>query len=409
MVSERGVSFEVGQLFYRPSSRVIRDLGVLSLAVLASQRVHDGRARTLRVLDSMSGTGVRALRYSSEVANVFVHANDLQVNYPGAHPLRENLAAACEANVATVTGQSAVDLYLRSKLDDSRFDLVDCDAFGTGQPHTGDAWRAVKRGGLLYLCASDSMTTAGLNPGKAATGFAAVAARHMPACNEQAVRLLMGSAFREAAARGLHAEPIFGYFHAQSSTIRAMLRLRATKAPTPTVVERKLQYVARCRECGELWRVPVAELARAEELRLCEHHGKRFTLSGPLWVAPMHDAGFVCAMLREAEARSWSEAEQLLRTMAQEAEAERHGAMLFLHDGELQRALALEQLQQPPLETMIEMLRADGHGASRSHMRAKALKTSASLGELVRVVSGQCSDESRAPNAASGDTTCSSS
>ena len=34
------------------------------------------------------------------------------------------------------------------------------------------------------------------------------------------------------------------------------------------------------------------------------------------------------------------------------------------------------------------MHRAGGHGASRSHMLSKALKTSASLEEVVRIVSG---------------------
>ena len=124
-----------------------------------------------RVLDAMSGTGVRALRYAHE-AGASVHANDL---LRGDHPLCANLAALEAAGRCRVTAESAVDLYLRARLENDRYDLVDCDAFGTGQPHAAEAWWAVRRGGLLYLCATDSCTTCGHNPHQAAAGYAAVA------------------------------------------------------------------------------------------------------------------------------------------------------------------------------------------------------------------------------------------
>ena len=75
LVCERSATFRRGNLFYRESSRLIRDLGVLTLAVLASE---SEPMEPLRVLDAMSGTGVRALRYSHEVnRTMHVHANEL--------------------------------------------------------------------------------------------------------------------------------------------------------------------------------------------------------------------------------------------------------------------------------------------------------------------------------------------
>ena len=77
----------------------------------------------------------------------------------------------------------------------------------------------------------------GNNPGKASVGYAAVAAKALPSCNEASVRLLLGSAYREAAARGLRAEPVFGFFHRASSTTRVMMRLAQTRPPQPSQVE----------------------------------------------------------------------------------------------------------------------------------------------------------------------------
>ena len=85
------------------------------------------------VLDAMSGTGVRSLRYVHEVSSsvVHVHSNEL---CQGEHPLADNVASICDDGRCTLTQEDAVALYFRSKLSGDRYDMVDADAFGTGQP-----------------------------------------------------------------------------------------------------------------------------------------------------------------------------------------------------------------------------------------------------------------------------------
>ena len=66
LCSEGQAHFHVGQAFYRVQSRMGRDLAVLAAAV-------DRRERgVLRVLDAMSGCGVRSLRYALEARADFV-------------------------------------------------------------------------------------------------------------------------------------------------------------------------------------------------------------------------------------------------------------------------------------------------------------------------------------------------
>ena len=75
LITESSVQFRLRaaptgpSLFYRPASRLIRDLGVLALAVLGVPGP--------RVLDAMSGSGVRTLRYVLEGRASFVLANEL--------------------------------------------------------------------------------------------------------------------------------------------------------------------------------------------------------------------------------------------------------------------------------------------------------------------------------------------
>ena len=399
VTTERSASFSVGDLFYRPNSRLIRDLGVLALTVLGTAKsppASSSEAPALQVLDAMSGTGVRALRYVRESpAAVHVHANELMF---GDHPLVDNMAPLVAEGRATVTACDAVDLYLRSRLSGERFDMVDADAFGTGMPHTAEAWWAVKEGGLLYLCATDSCTTCGHNAHKATAGYAAVA-HALPAANEQGLRLLLGAAFREAAARHLHAVPVFSYFHRPSSSFRVMLKLHRPKRP-PARAYDSLCHVARCTACGQQWRVPSTELGEAAARRPCAHlHEAGHTLMGPMWVGPMHDAEYVQRMAEEAERRgeAWDDAAALLRTMASEAEADAAaGAVLHYHLGEVQRYLQAEAgLEQPPLAELVELLRAAGFGASPSHTERKAIKTSATLEQLKEVVQQRAQQEQR--------------
>ena len=389
MIQERGVSFRLQEasgaaLFYRPASRLIRDLGVLALAALAKGGQNGGAPR---VLDAMCGSGVRTLRYSLQANASFVHANERMF---GDHPLHANVAELVAAGRARVTNEDAVDLYLRARLTRELYDLVDCDAFGTGQPHTAEAWWACRTGGLVYLCATDSLTTSGQNPHQAVAGYAAVAHK-FPACNEAGLRLLVGASVREAAARHLRASPVFSYFHRPSSSFRVMMRLDSAKRPPPSAFD-NLAHVARCPRCGELWRVPSRQLGEAAGLAPSGHgcdHGATPTIMGPMWVGSLHDASFVSAMRDDAAQREWGDTHALLETFLAECAAEEQGALLFYHLGEVQRALADAGLQQPPLAQLLPLLRSAGYGAAQSHTETKSLKTSASLVEVVRVVAAE--------------------
>jgi tRNA (guanine26-N2/guanine27-N2)-dimethyltransferase len=55
---EGKATFTLGSAFYRPQSAIARDLAVLAAAVYRQ------RHGQLRVLDAMTGCGVRPLRYS---------------------------------------------------------------------------------------------------------------------------------------------------------------------------------------------------------------------------------------------------------------------------------------------------------------------------------------------------------
>lgn len=218
----------------------------------------------------------------------------------------------------------------------------------------------------------------------------------------------LGTAYREAAARSLRAEPVFGFFHRPSSTTRVMMRLAQSKPPSPREVESNYRHVARCSACGELWDVAPMLLGAAStqeagcrckcvdqphkaksRAHSTQGDGSPVVLGGPMWTGPMHDADFVKDMRVLADERGWTDVTTLLATFEAEAQADAKGALLFYHLGEVQTALAHHGMQQPPLEELLPVIRRAGFSACRSHVEPKALKTSASLSQIVELVKQQ--------------------
>jgi tRNA (guanine26-N2/guanine27-N2)-dimethyltransferase len=99
-------------------------------------------------------------------------------------------------------------LLLRCRLEGRRFDLIDSDSFGAAAHCVGAALDAARFGGLLCLTHTAGTLAGGRDPSAAL----ALYCQHLapvPHANEQGLRLLIGLAWREAAARRLRFVPMW--------------------------------------------------------------------------------------------------------------------------------------------------------------------------------------------------------
>jgi tRNA G26 N,N-dimethylase Trm1 len=214
---EGKAKFKVGNAFYRPKSRVARDLGVLAAAIY---RFDTG---SLQVLDAMAGCGVCSLRYWKESLADWVWANEGNPEHSSI--LHQNLEEAIAASCCQIThldaNQVFFDCYNRSNF----YDLVDIDGFGSPAPFYSTSLWAVKIGGLLYLTSTDGRTATGHSPKTSLSVYGAYARAH-PAAHEQGLRLLIGAVQQQAAAKRLGIEPVFStfpdlpFFHRRQQTQR---------------------------------------------------------------------------------------------------------------------------------------------------------------------------------------------
>lgn len=88
LLTERGMPFNVAGSFFRAQSSQGRDLALLAAAL------NRRRSGSLRVLDVMSGSGMRAARFLHHASADHVTANDINPNTP----LEENLSRVADAS-----------------------------------------------------------------------------------------------------------------------------------------------------------------------------------------------------------------------------------------------------------------------------------------------------------------------
>lgn len=350
--------------FYRPHSRVGRDLAILAAAIYRRQRGE------LRVLDAMTGCGIRPLRYQLEAGADWVWANE------GNPELKDllaiNLSAGMRSRSYRITHQDANQIFFACYQQRDFYDLVDIDCFGGGAPYLSTGLWATRIGGLLYITSTDTRTTSGHNPDHSVQIYGAYARSH-PSVHEQGLRLLIGSTLQQAASRGMEVRPIFSLFNGHVH--RVMLRVGIGGA-WPSQAYGFLGY---CHPCGNYRVLSWRQLGHAT----CQNTVSSPyvspippSISGPLWLGELHDTSMLAEMAALASLWGWHKRVKLLEIMQAEAdmppyyyplpELGRHG-----------------QMDIPKRDQLIMALRDRGFRASRTHLDAQALKTDATMTECI--------------------------
>lgn len=346
--------FEVGPAFFRLSSRPARDLGVLAAAVYKHQM------NRLQMLDVMTGCGVRSQRYSLESNADWVWVND-------ANPEMASVLAGNMSQLPTdryqITYQSADELFHTCYQQNRTFDFIDLDSFGLPTVYLPGCLRIIDLGGLLYITGTDSRTLAGHNPEHSQRLLGAWARSH-PAAHEQGLRLLLGLCWQQAQPLGLDIQPIFSYF--QGQVYRVLVQVTRLKD------QNNMGFLGYCHHCGHYQAVAWTQLSRT----VCPLQGLPLTLSGPMWLGPLHSPDWLRQMQALAQTWAWSKQVQLLQIMTQETEMPPY----FFSVADLGRR---GKMDIPKRDLVISYLQEQGYKASVTHLDSQALKTNATFQECL--------------------------
>lgn len=357
--------------FFRESSRMGRDLAIL--AAIAHKRTH----HSLRILDAMTGSGIRPIRYALEANADFIWANE--GNWELHNLLQSNLSKHLDANRYSITHEDANALFFNRHQHKDFYDLIDIDNFGSPTPTLDTSLWAIKLGGLLYLTSTDGRATSGHAPDKSLQTYSAYTRTH-PAVHEQGLRLLIGAAVQRAAARGLGAQPVFAYYHGDVN--RVMMRITRQS----TWKTERYGFLSYCHSCGQFQTLSWKKLGKGSRCA-CQAQAAP-VVSGPMWLGPLHNTTELAAMTEIViekivdasftEKDRWQQCQKLLQVMQSEAEQPPYHYTL----ADIGRR---GKSDIPARTSLIMALRQQGFEATRTHINPQAIKTSATMADCVRL------------------------
>ena len=350
-------------VFYNPVMEFNRDLSVAALRVYAREYAPHRPV----VVEPLSATGVRAVRYALEADVERVIANDIDEN---AYKLMKmNVELNGVGDRVAVHRRDARSLLYHLKYEDPTPVLVvDLDPYGSPAPFLDAALDLIGHGGLLAMTATDLAVLEGSKPRPALRRYHA-RVRRTPQAREVAVRVLLGYAARVAAAHDKAVKPLLAYY--SDHYIRAYLLVERGARRADRVVEENIGLLTYC-----------VDLGYSTFEQACPTPSRRLPV-GPLWTGPLYDLDFVRALKSEVAASGYPTATRALRLLETiEGEA-------GLQDRPYQAVESVSaalHVNMPKIEALIARLRREGFQAARTHFSPTGIRTDAGYVSLATVI-----------------------
>ncbi|KAI0447052.1 S-adenosyl-L-methionine-dependent methyltransferase [Xylaria telfairii] len=291
------------------------------------------QARQFTILDALSATGLRALRYAQELPFVTsVTANDLTPS--AVEAIRRNAEHnGVESKVIATQGDARAHMYSmlaeevaqdhkkgkhakKKKSKGKRYNVIDLDPYGTAAPFLDAAVNAVRDdGGLLCVTCTDSGVWASNGyPEKAFSLYGGIPLKGSYS-HEVGLRLILHALATSAARYGLAIEPLLSL--SIDYYLRIFVKIRKSPAQVKFLAGKTMVVYSCDHGCGA-WETQL--LARNKKttnksgkgtyykhgLALaptagpnCQHCDSKMHLAGPMYAGPLHSPDFIKKILDE--------------------------------------------------------------------------------------------------------------
>lgn len=343
-----------GQAFYNPAQKFNRDISVLVARHFLKDR------SSAKILDAMSASGIRGIRYLKEVdSNVHVFFNDS--NPKSVAEIKKNIGInGLREDSYTVLNEDCNSLMCSQA---SRFDFIDLDPFGSCSLFIDNAIRAVRHNGVLAVTSTDTAVLCS-NESKCFAKYNTVIKKG-PACHEQALRTVLSFISRAASRHGAGIEPLLSI--SVDFYVRLFVKIVKSKhTAKSSVTDNALFMLCSCFNSKE---VPLNK--RTEVCSLCEVCGETMKLCGPFWRRAMSNREFVQALAQNC---TDTRIAGMLKVIMSELDV--FGYFSINDMGRFAKCNALS------MKKLVCAIANSGYDVSATHCKLNSLKTNAPLGLL---------------------------
>ncbi|KAI1327470.1 N2,N2-dimethylguanosine tRNA methyltransferase [Xylariaceae sp. FL0255] len=381
------------------------------------------------ILDALSATGLRALRYAQELPFVTsVTANDLDAS--AVEAIRRNAEHnEIHSKINATQGDARVHMYTvladeetrkgdaekrgkKPSMASKKYNVIDLDPYGTAAPFLDAAVNAVRGdGGLLCVTCTDSgVFASNAYPEKAFSLYGGIPIKGNYS-HEVGLRLVLHSIAASAARYGLAIEPLL------SLSVDYYCRVFVTVTKSPAQVKflaGRTMVVYNCDNGCGAWETQLlarnrkfpnksgngfyykhsAALAPTSE-SMCKHCESKMHLAGPMYAGPLHNPEFIKKVLQELPNVSDEiygtkpRIEGMLQTALEEIlpppedptpklKEDQYAALepypFYFHPGNLAGAL---HCVSPDEDSFRGAIRHLGYEVTRSHCKGGSMRTNA--------------------------------
>jgi len=343
-------------VFYNPRMRLSRDIGV----ALIEAYCNFTSKKNITIMEPLSATGVRGLRYAKEVKCVSkVYLNDL--NRYAFKLIESNIRINDLTERVECFNDDANALMYRFP---ERIDVIDLDPFGSPAYFIVSALKRVKHKGMICATAPDLPPLLGIYPNVAWRRYFARSLR-TEFGKEIGMRILLGYFSREAARLRKGIKPLF--VHATDHYFRVCVQVIDSPGVASKNEKSMLGYLIYCRNC--LYRGIVKNI---ENRRLyCPICKQDIEFSGPLWVGKMWNKSFVEHIYNSYAKRRYFDGRglRILEVIMEEVEAPR----FYYKSDVISKRYGMSRELSP--RKYVTCLKRYDPTASRTHFDPKGFRT----------------------------------
>ncbi|ORY41694.1 TRM-domain-containing protein [Rhizoclosmatium globosum] len=390
-------------VFYNPIQEFNRDMSIAAINVWSKMYLDEVAAKKaekpnkkpkddapanpteINVLEALSATGLRAIRYAKECDHVkHILANDFDAS----------AAAAIKRNAEfnDVLGNMVMYQSLQAggfPVADGqkmKFMVVDLDPYGTAAPFLDAAVRSVGSGGLLCVTCTDMAVLAGSQWEACWAKYGSMPIPNASFCHEMGLRMLLQSIQNSAARYGRAIEPLMSC--SIDFYVRVFVRVTTNAALCKQMVS-KASMIYSCVSCRAHHTSPMGSYSvdgpstkfKNPSLpkigSVCEQCGSKFHIGGPFFSGPIHNTEFVSKMIEYVKAGVEVEkfkTHQRMIGMLTVISEELPDVPLFYSLDSICQAI---HCSVPPLRSFFSALVNAGYKVSSSHCMPTSFKTDA--------------------------------
>lgn len=410
--------YHKGAVFYNPAQVVNRDLSILLLR-------HAAPSRPLRILEALSATGLRSIRYYREIPNVStIVANDLDPSAVETIARNVKHNGLCTETQIIPNCGDAIEVMSQARSRDKQFDVIDLDPYGSAAPFLDAAVQAVRDDGILCVTCTDLAVLCGNSPEICWARYGATPLKG-PGGHEMAVRMIIMAINMAANRHGRGCEVLLGAkidFYVRvfvrvkdskwlaqqthSKTVALAIcsdcgtprtqpmgrvkenvavsarKRRKKESVTPQVADNDNQKKHESEMNGEKkkqqhpknvrYKPALVEKGIASDCFIC---GGRMQFGGPMWGGQLIGEGVAEALLKAIESGEGAfKAKDRVGALVTLLSEEVKSVPMFMHLPSMCREL---RVNSPPAAAIRAALAKKGYEVSQSHTNPQAVKTTA--------------------------------